>query len=34
MYRGNYINGKPSGPGNYYWSNGSYFKGHFLNGLR
>jgi hypothetical protein len=34
MYRGSYVNGKPSGSGNYYWSNGSYFKGHFLNGLR
>ena len=28
------MNGKPSGYGEYYWSNGSYFKGHFLNGFR
>ena len=34
MYRGSYLNGKPSGPGSYYWANGSYFKGSFLNGLR
>lgn len=34
MYKGSYINGKPSGYGEYYWNNGSYFKGNFINGLR
>jgi len=34
MYRGYYQNGKPSGEGAYFWENGSYFKGAFLNGLR
>jgi len=34
MYKGNYVNGKPSGYGEYYWSHGSYFKGNFINGLR
>ena len=29
-----YVNGKPSGFGEYYWKNGSYFKGSFKNGLR
>lgn len=34
MYIGEYINGKPEGYGEYYWSNGSCFKGSFANGLR
>lgn len=34
MYKGSYINGKPSGYGEYYWNHGSYFKGNFINGLR
>lgn len=29
-----YANGKPSGFGEYYWANGSYFKGLFKDGLR
>jgi len=28
------MNGKPEGYGEYYWSNGSSFKGNFQNGLR
>ena len=34
MYKGEYSRGKPNGYGEYYWANGSYFKGNFLNGLR
>lgn len=26
--------GKPQGYGEYYWSNGSFFKGNFENGIR
>lgn len=29
VYIGNYMNGKPEGYGEYYWSNGSSFKGNF-----
>jgi len=32
--QGNYQNGKPEGYGEYYWSNESFFKGFFKNGLR
>ena len=28
------MNGKPEGYGEYYWVNGSFFKGYFKNGLR
>jgi hypothetical protein len=34
MYKGSYANGKPSGYGEYFWFNGSFFKGEFRNGLR
>ncbi len=34
IYIGNYVNGKPEGYGEYYWVNGSFFKGYFKNGLR
>lgn len=34
MYIGNYVNGKPEEYGEYYWGNGSLFKGYFKNGLR
>ncbi len=34
MYRGEYVNGVPSGQGSYYWADKSFFKGCFLNGLR
>jgi len=34
MYKGCYQNGKPSGQGSYYWQNGSYFNGNFVDGLR
>ena len=34
LYLGNYVNGKPDGYGEYYWSNGREYKGFFKNGLR
>jgi hypothetical protein len=34
LYIGNYVNGKPEGYGEYFWVNGSFFKGFFKNGLR
>ena len=34
FYVGNYVNGKPDGYGEYYWSNGCQYKGFFKNGLR
>ena len=34
FYVGNYVNGKPDGYGEYYWSTGCQYKGFFKNGLR
>jgi hypothetical protein len=34
IYKGRYVNGKPSSYGEYYWANGCVFKGNFVNGLR
>ena len=33
-YVGNYVNGKPDGYGEYFWTNGCSYKGSFRNGLR
>ena len=34
IYKGSYENDRPSGYGEYYWKNKTYFKGNFKNGLR